>query len=88
MTLTVQDHEALAYIRKHDPDNKFYYTYQPAQESGLDLNAQDPTDTMALPKAWFDTQNLANKFVVSTLDTEYLTEYVDVSKFSKQGVSL
>ena len=87
-TLTVQDAEALEYIRQHDPKHEFYYTYKPAQESGLDLNAQDPTDTLALPKAWFDTQNLANKFVVSTLDTEYLTEYVDVSKFSKQGVSL
>lgn len=86
--LTIQDHEALDYIRKHDRDHKFYYTYQPAQESGLDLNASDPTDTLALPKAWFDTQNLANKFVISTLDTEYLTEFVDVSKFSKQGALL
>lgn len=87
-TLTVPDHEALAYIKAQDPGNKFYYTYQPAQENGLDLNALDPTDTMALPKAWFDSQNLANKFVISALDTAYLTEYVDVSKFSKQGASL
>ena len=87
-SLTVSDHEALEYIRKYDPEHKFYYNYKPAQESGLDLNASDPTDTLALPKAWFDTQNLANKFVISTLDTEYLTEFVDVSKFSKQGATL
>lgn len=87
-SLTVQDYEALDYIRKYDPEHKFYYNYKPAQESGLDLNASDPTDTLALPKAWFDTQNLANKFVISTLDTEYLTEFVDVSKFSKQGATL
>lgn len=81
----ITDAEALEYIRNHDKSHSFYYTYQPSQESGLDLNSQDPTDTMALPKAWFDTQNLANKFVVSSLDTKYLQEFVRVSKFSLLG---
>ena len=84
LSLKVSDEEALAYIRQLDPNNEFYYTYEPPESSGLDLNALDPTDTLALPKAWFDSQNIANKFIINSLDSDYLQQYIIVSKFSKE----
>lgn len=75
--------DAYKAIRELDPDLKFFYTHIPNNVSGLDLDANDPLDTLALPQNWFDRQNLINKFVVSELDTDYLSKYIGVSKFSR-----
>jgi hypothetical protein len=45
----------------------------------LELNAGD---TILSPRSFFDKENANNKFVISTLDTDYLTSYVGVSRFS------
>jgi hypothetical protein len=82
-TTYVDETSVLDYIRTLDPSFEFFYTAEPSVTGGLDLNELDPTDTMAQPKAWFDKQNLANKFVVSALDSKYLQRYVSVSKYSK-----
>ena len=82
-SFSISDHEALLYIKDLDEDFNFLYTVEPSKVSGLDLNELDPADTMAQPKAWFDKQNVANKFVVSALDSDYLKKFVSVSKYSK-----
>lgn len=81
--LSIGVKEVLEYIAEHDPDNQFFYTHEPANTSGLDLNEYDLTATLSKPAAWFDKQNLVNKFVVAQLDTKYIGEYVIVSKFSR-----
>lgn len=82
-SLSIDDSEALKYIKTLDEDFNFLYTVEPSKTGGLDLNELDPADTMAQPKAWFDKQNIANKFVVSALDSDYLKNFVSVSKYSK-----
>lgn len=82
-SLFIADKEALKYIKGLDEDFRFLYTVEPSKTGGLDLNELDPADTMAQPKAWFDKQNIANKFVVSVLDSDYLKNFVSVSKYSK-----
>jgi len=81
--IEVSTAEVYDWLRDKAGDSDFYYTNEPDNVSGLDLNPNDPTDTLAQAKNWFDTQNIVNKFVVSQLDPGYLSDYIGVSKFSK-----
>ena len=75
----------LAWLNLLDPDKDCYYTNIINETYGIDLNDLDPNDTMLLAKHWFDKQNIANKFVISALDTidNHLENYIVVSKTSK-----
>lgn len=81
--LFIKPDEVYKRIRDLDNEYKFFYTGQISTNYGLDLNAADPADTLLQAKNWFDTQNINNKFVVSEIDTQHLSNYVVVSKFSR-----
>ena len=76
---------ALTWLDSLDPNKDCYYTNIINETYGIELNALDPNDTMLLAKHWFDKQNIANKFVISALDTidNRLENYIIVSKTSK-----
>lgn len=76
---------ALKWLDYLDPDKNGYYTNAVNETYGIELNDLDPNDTLLLAKHWFDKQNVANKFVVSALDTidNHLENYIVVSKTSK-----
>ena len=77
------DQQILADIKKLDPSNKFYYNAPMNNETLIDLNPEDPSDTLADPRAWYLYNNVNNKFVVSEIDANYLTTGIAIAKSSK-----
>ena len=77
------DQQILADIKKLDPRNKFYYNAPMNNETLIDLNPEDPSDTLADPRAWYLYNNVNNKFVVSEIDANYLTTGIAIAKSSK-----
>lgn len=77
------DEQILADIKKLDPHNKFYYNAPMNNETLIDLNPEDPSDTLADPHAWYLYNNINNKFVVSEIDANYLTTGIAIAKSSK-----
>ena len=73
----------MADIKKLDPSNKFYYNAPMNNETLIDLNPEDPSDTLADPRAWYLYNNVNNKFVVSEIDANYLTTGIAIAKSSK-----
>jgi hypothetical protein len=81
-SLFIDNNLALNRLRELDPDAECFYTDISLGSRGIELNAYDVSDTLLAAKNWFDRQNIANKFVVSEIDTTHLEEYVGVSKTS------
>ena len=77
------EQQILADIKKLDPSNKFYYNAPMNNETLIDLNPEDPSDTLADPRAWYLYNNVNNKFVVSEIDANYLTTGIAIAKSSK-----
>jgi hypothetical protein len=72
-------------IRDLDLKHEFFYNVPITPLAELDLSPTDTTDTLKVARNWFDKQNVCNPFVISEIDTDYLTTHVQVSKFSKRG---
>ena len=51
--------------------------------NAIELNPLISDDTMANPYTWYDPNNLANKFVVSEIDADYLPTGITLTKASK-----
>ena len=77
------EQQILADIKKLDPSNKFYYNAPMNNETLIDLNPEDPSDTLADPRAWYLYNNVNNKFVGSEIDANYLTTGIAIAKSSK-----
>ena len=75
---------ALKDIRELDTEHQFFYNTPIDTSAGLDLNLLDTSDGLTLPSNWFDANNIVNKFVISKIDADYLTNHVVVSKFSRR----
>jgi hypothetical protein len=73
----------LAEIKKLDPDYNFYYNNKASLDYIIDLNELDDTDTLEYVSTWYDYNNINNKFVISEIDTDYLTENVVIAKASR-----
>ena len=76
-----------AEINKIDKEHIFYYNTYIENSIAIDLNTleKDPSEyeTLEDPKAWYDANNTANKFVISELDADYLDTGITIAKTSK-----
>lgn len=75
--------QALKDIKNYDPDNKFLYNIIPNKTTAIDLNSLVDSETMSSPEAFYDKNNIANKFVISEIDSSYLSTGITLTKSSK-----
>ena len=76
--------QILADIKALDPEFNFYYNAVINNESALDLNTSDDTDTLKdNPLNWYNYNNINNKFVISEIDADYLKDHIVIAKNSK-----
>ena len=77
--------QILADIRALDPNKEFYYNIPVSQDLDIDMNPNDPKDTLENPLNWFNYNNVNNKFVIAEIDTEYLTDDIVIAKSSRSN---
>lgn len=70
-------------IKSYDPDNKFLYNVIPNKTTAIDLNSLIDDEKMSSAEAFYDKNNLANKFVISEIDSTYLSTGITLTKSSK-----
>ena len=75
--------QLLADIRATGYEKEFYYNIPVDNSNAIDLNPYIKTDTLASPENWYDANNMANKFVVSEIDADYLDTGLTLSKSSR-----
>ena len=68
-------------IANLDNDQKFYPI---SQDSSQMIDTISASSNILAPLAWFDKQNVCNKFVVSVLDMKSASESIKVSRFSRR----
>lgn len=62
---------------------RFYYNAPIDSSDELEFNAEVADDNLANPLAWYDQNNVCNKFVVSEIDANYLNTGITLTKASK-----
>lgn len=78
------------YDAAHVTGHNFYYNTIIDNSLAIDLNdnIKDTTDenyeTLTSPRAWYDHNNINNKFVVSEIDAEYLAKGITIANSSKR----
>lgn len=72
--------EALKQIAAIDINNDFYYSAELDTANLIDLGSDAKLST---PSAWYDYNNINNKFVISELDAKYLSQGITLSLSSK-----
>ena len=77
--------QILSDIETIDTENEFYYNMPVEQNLDIDMNPNDATDTLENPLNWFNYNNINNKFVISEIDTEYLTDDIVIAKSSRSN---
>ena len=75
--------QALKDIKKYDKNNRFLYNIIPNKTTAIDLNSLVDEETMSSPEAFYDKNNVANKFVISEIDSSYLSTGITLTKSSK-----
>lgn len=70
-------------IKQYDPDNKFLYNIIPNKTTAIDLNSLIDDEKMSSAESFYDKNNLANKFVISEIDSTYLSTGITLTKSSK-----
>ena len=63
--------------------SSFYYNAPISNENAIDLNKSIESETLLSPEAWYDPNNVNNKFVVSEIDADYLTTGITLTKASR-----
>lgn len=62
---------------------RFYYNAPIDSSDELEFNDEVADDNLANPLAWYDQNNVCNKFVVSEIDANYLNTGITLTKASK-----
>ena len=75
--------QALKDIKDYDKNNKFLYNIIPNKTTAIDLNSLVDEETMSSPEAFYDKNNIANKFVISEIESSYLSTGITLTKSSK-----
>ena len=73
----------LADIQKAGVADTFYYNAPIDNENAIDLNNNLANETLLTPEAWYDPNNVNNKFVVSEISADDLLTGVTLSKASR-----
>jgi len=63
--------------------DNFYYNVPISNSNAIDLNSSLDTDTLASPESWYDPNNVNNKFVISEIDSDYLSRGITLTRASK-----
>ena len=63
--------------------NNFYYNIPIQDSNSIDLNNFVEEDTLSYPYSWYDTNNVNNKFVISEIDSSYLSSGITLTKTSR-----
>ena len=72
-------------IQAIDTDKEFYYNMPIAQNLDIDMNPNDDSDNLENPHNWFNYNNINNKFVISEIDTDRLTDDIVIAKSSRSN---
>ena len=70
-------------IRNIGIASDFYYNCPIENSNAIDLNEYVDTDVLSSPMAWYDPNNVNNKFVVSEIDADYLSTGITIAKPSR-----
>lgn len=73
----------LADIQKAGVADTFYYNAPIDNENAIDLNNHLANETLLTPEAWYDPNNVNNKFVVSEISADDLLTGITLSKASR-----
>ena len=73
----------LADIQKAGVADTFYYNAPIDNENAIDLNNNLVNETLLTPEAWYDPNNVNNKFVVSEISADDLLTGITLSKASR-----
>lgn len=76
--------DLLETIAELDYNNIFYYNTPIMDESALEFNALDKADHLLRAQAWYDTNNIQNKFVISELDPASVETYIEIARGSRR----
>lgn len=85
VTIDSVEKQLLMDIRKIDKNKEFYYNMPIAQNLDIDMNPNDPADTLANPLNWFNYNNVNNKFVIAQIDTKSLADDIVIAKSSRSN---
>ena len=72
-------------IKNIDINNEFYYNMPISSDLDIDMNPKDEKDNLENPLNWFNYNNINNKFVISVIDTEYLSDDIVIARSSRSN---
>lgn len=75
--------QVLKDINVLDKDHKFYYNALLDNSNIIDLNENNDTETLSNPYTWYNYNNVNNKFVITEIDSDYLSTGITIAKSSK-----
>ena len=75
--------QLLSDIKTFDTDDEFYYNVVPDNSNVIDLNPYNDEETLDSPYTWYSYNNINNKFVISEIDADYLTQGISIAYASK-----
>lgn len=70
-------------LRDIIPAQSFYYNIPTQDTSNIDLNPYIEEDKLSSPLTWYDPNNVNNKFVISEIDSNYLSTGITLTKASR-----
>lgn len=66
-----------------DKDHNFYYNTLLDNSSMIDLNENNDDEKLSNPDTWYNYNNVNNKFVITEIDSNYLSTGITIAKSSK-----
>lgn len=72
-------------IRQIDNSTEFYYNVPIASNIDIDMNPNDEKDNLENPLNWFNYNNVNNKFVISVINTNYLSDDIVIARSSRSN---
>lgn len=72
-------------IKNIDTNNEFYYNMPISNDLDIDMNPKDEKDNLENPLNWFNYNNINNKFVISVIDTEHLSDDIVIARSSRSN---
>jgi hypothetical protein len=73
----------LSDIKESGIAKDFYYNIPIQRSNEIDLNPAIESDKLSSPLAWYDSNNVNRKFVISEVDADYLTTGITLTKASR-----
>ena len=75
--------DLLVAIKNADQNHEFYYNNIMEGNMLIEMNDQIDDDDMSDPHKLYDKNNICNKFVISEIDSDFLSKGITIAKSSK-----